>query len=175
MPTPAVGADIESLCGKCGDVWHVVAAKLGDSVIKVVCKQCGQQHRYKPVPGSPAAIAAEARKAKRAAKTGATGAAKKTKSARGEAAATPSVAADPSKPVRPYRPADTYAPGERVEHPSFGTGVVESSPGPGKIQVFFSEGRRVLACAKAESTLAAPTARRADTEGGGGKPPPGVG
>ena len=25
--TPAVGADIESICRKCGDVWHVVVAK----------------------------------------------------------------------------------------------------------------------------------------------------
>ena len=29
--TPAVGADIESLCSKCGDVWHVVVAKVGDT------------------------------------------------------------------------------------------------------------------------------------------------
>ena len=35
-----VGADVEALCGKCGDVWHVVVAKVGDRVAKVQCKQC---------------------------------------------------------------------------------------------------------------------------------------
>lgn len=168
MPSPPVGADIEALCGKCGDVWHVVAAKLGDSVIKVVCKQCGQQHRYKPVPGSPAALAREARAAKRAA----SGEKKAQSPARAEAAAAPLVEADASKPVRPYRADEAYAVAERVSHPSFGQGVVELFPGPGKIQVFFASGRRVLACAKAASSLG-PAPKRDDEPGG--KPPPGVG
>ena len=28
----AVGADVEALCSKCGDVWHVVVAKVGERV-----------------------------------------------------------------------------------------------------------------------------------------------
>ena len=36
--TPAVGADIESLCSKCGDVWHVVVAKVGEEIVRVICK-----------------------------------------------------------------------------------------------------------------------------------------
>ena len=36
-----VGKDIESICGKCGDVWHVVVAKMGEQIAKVQCKQCG--------------------------------------------------------------------------------------------------------------------------------------
>ena len=34
----AVGADVEALCSKCGDVWHVVVAKVGDQIVKVHCK-----------------------------------------------------------------------------------------------------------------------------------------
>src|SRR5678815_1711262 len=36
----AVGADVEALCSKCGDVWHVVVAKVGERIVKVQCKQC---------------------------------------------------------------------------------------------------------------------------------------
>ena len=32
----AVGADVESLCSKCGDVWHVVVAKVGDQIVRVL-------------------------------------------------------------------------------------------------------------------------------------------
>lgn len=49
---PEVGADIESICRKCGDVWHVVVAKVGDQIAKVQCKQCNGLHRHKP-PGAP--------------------------------------------------------------------------------------------------------------------------
>ena len=30
--TAAVGADVEALCSKCGDVWHVVVAKVNVQV-----------------------------------------------------------------------------------------------------------------------------------------------
>jgi len=29
------------MCGRCGQVWHVVMAKMGDRIAKVVCKRCG--------------------------------------------------------------------------------------------------------------------------------------
>ena len=37
MPTPGVGQDIEAMCCRCGHVLHVVMAKLGDKIAKVVC------------------------------------------------------------------------------------------------------------------------------------------
>jgi hypothetical protein len=43
MSTPGVGEDIEDICTRCGDTWHVVMAKVGDRVAKVVCKLCGGQ------------------------------------------------------------------------------------------------------------------------------------
>jgi hypothetical protein len=168
-----VGSDIEALCGKCGDVWHVVAAKGGDNIVKVVCKQCGQQHRYKPPPGKASAN----EKPKKAATPRAVGE-KKARSASSKAPRedAPSVKVDESKPPRVYKPTDTYAPGERITHPSFGTGVVENLPGPGKIQVFFPGGRKILALTAKPSTLERPTRRDegggggADGAGGGGLP-----
>jgi len=78
-------------------------------------------------------------------------------SSRGDAA--PVVPAfDPDKPPRKYAPRDSYATGERVQHPTFGVGVVAGSPGAGKVDVVFGSGARVLACAKETSTLARPVA-----------------
>jgi hypothetical protein len=138
----AVGADVEALCSKCGDVWHVVVAKVGEKIVRVLCKECGGQHRYKSPHGVP--------KEKRQAPSMAERAAKPARESPAERFAKPAVAADPSKPVRVYRASDKYEVGERVEHPSFGQGVVEIAE-PGKITVFFASGRRVLAQAKTAS------------------------
>ena len=61
-----------------------------------------------------------------------------------------------SKPPRPYTAKEAFGAGERLTHPAFGTGVVTGTPGPGKIEIAFPAGMRVLACAKAVSTLERP-------------------
>src|SRR4051812_26141268 len=151
MATPGVGQDIEALCGKCGQVWHVVMAKMGDRIAKVVCKRCGGHHRYRTEADAaapdPAASGATATGERRAAP-------RRASRAHTPPPATVIPAFDPAKPPRPYGASQLYAPAERVEHPSFGTGVVTGSPGPGKVEIAFPVGLRVLACAKAASTLA---------------------
>ena len=138
-----VGQDIESICGKCGDVWHVVVAMVGSTVAKVQCKQCGGYHRHSSGP--------KAARAPRAPRS------KSTRLTPGDALkllpSAPMVRPDLSLPMRAYQASESYAPGEQVAHPKFGEGVVESSPGPGKIQVWFPDGRLVLAQAKPASQL----------------------
>lgn len=133
----AVGADIASLCSKCGDVWHVVVAKVGEEIVKVQCKECGAYHRYRNPSGA------------KAKKPGAPRAAREPRAIveRHEA---PAVAADLSKPPRPYRVSERFEVGERVEHPSFGQGTVEIVDGQ-KITVFFAVGRKVLVHAKGDA------------------------
>jgi hypothetical protein len=152
MATPAVGEDIEALCGRCGQVWHVVMAKMGERIAKVVCKRCGGHHRYRTEADASAGDASTREE-------------RRSSGGPRRAARTPTPppalvlpAFDPDKPPRPYAAKDIYAPGERVTHPSFGTGVVTTSPGPGKVEIAFPAGVRVLACAKAASTLARPVA-----------------
>jgi hypothetical protein len=129
----AVGADVESICNKCGDVWHVVVAKVGDQIAKVQCKECGSYHRHKPPGGSPGSKSSSgARAASRPAGIVVPQGKK------------PMVEADLSRPVRGYAIRETYAPGDRIAHPTFGTGVVESLPAPGKITVMFDSGRKLL-------------------------------
>jgi hypothetical protein len=152
----ATGADVESICSKCGDVWHVVVAKVGDKIAKVQCKQCHGFHRYKPPPGKEPIKALAAPKTAKTA-TATPGAKKPARAKKSAAPEPPPVAADMSKPVRKYSPMESYTMGERVSHTSFGAGVVEGSPGAGKVQVAFPGGRRILAAAKAASTLGKPT------------------
>jgi hypothetical protein len=140
--TAAVGADVEALCSKCGDVWHVVVAKVREQIVKVQCKQCGGYHRYKSPHGAPKEKRMPnpfAPKPERAAK------------APVERFEKPAVAADLTKPARQYAASLRYVVGERVEHPSFGQGVVEVSE-PGKVTVFFATGRRVLVQSKEGAT-----------------------
>lgn len=53
------------------------------------------------------------------------------------------VEADPSRPVRSYSLSDSYAPGDRIEHPKLGLGVVQAVAGPNKIRVRF-DGRNAI-------------------------------
>jgi hypothetical protein len=140
--TAAVGADVEALCSKCGDVWHVVVAKVGEAIAKVQCKQCGGYHRYKSPHGAP--------KEKRMPSL-TTPRPERAPKAPVERFEKPAVPADLTKPVRQYAASLKYNVGERVEHPSFGQGVIEQAE-PGKITVFFASGRRVLVQSKEGTT-----------------------
>jgi len=51
---------------------------------------------------------------------------------------------DMSRPVRPYSLSESYQVGDRIEHSSFGTGIVDQVRGPRKIQVFFEGGHKLL-------------------------------
>ncbi len=140
-----VGADVEALCSKCGDVWHVVVAKVGEKIAKVQCKQCGGYHRYRSPHG--AAAAAKLPAATRPPKDPTDPKAPRAPRAPAERFEKPAVAADLTKPSRTYRASEAFAVGERVDHPSFGQGVIEISE-PGKVTVFFATGRRVLVQSK---------------------------
>jgi len=148
---PAVGQDIEALCGRCGQVWHVVMAMMGDKIAKVVCKRCGGHHRYRREGETEEAKTATPREGRR------TGPGRRFSR---QAASTPAPLPtfDPNKPPRLYTAKDGYEPGDRVTHASFGTGIVTAVPAHGRVEVAFPAGPRVLACAKVASTLARPVA-----------------
>ena len=56
----------------------------------------------------------------------------------------PSIEPDLSRPIRPYQTSDTYTAGDRIDHESFGTGVIERVMSRSKVQVFFPEGQKML-------------------------------
>jgi hypothetical protein len=151
MATPAVGEDIDALCGKCGQVWHVVMAKVGERIAKVVCKRCGGQHLYRTEQVGEAAASGD---------RPVSGAKRPLRSRTPEPPALPVPAFDPNKAPRPYSALEAFTAGDRVVHTTFGTGVVTGSPGPGKVEIAFTNGRRVLASAKQASTLERPRLAR---------------
>lgn len=154
--TAGVGADVESLCSKCGDVWHVVVAKVGEQIVKVQCKECGGYHRHRP-PGGGGVRKPRASSSSSSPRRSVLGS--------GPVAKAPptTFSPDPSLPVRTYSMRETFQPGEQIKHPRFGVGLVERSGDPGKISVLFSDGRKILAQAKPDSTL---------TPGGAASPMP---
>jgi len=125
-----VGADIGSMCRKCGDTWHVVVAIDAGRIASVECKQCGGRHRFRSPDAPSSSTSGSARKA-------AAGGARRT-------AKREKVEFDPSRPIRPYRTTETFAAGDRIDHPKFGVGVVAAISGPSKIQVDFPDTLRVL-------------------------------
>lgn len=51
---------------------------------------------------------------------------------------------DLSRPVRSYALTESYTAGDRIDHPTLGSGVVQGVAGPGKIRVRFDERQSVL-------------------------------
>jgi predicted nucleic acid-binding Zn ribbon protein len=135
LKKPSAGADIEALCGKCGDTWHVVVAMVGNDVAKVQCKECGAVHKYRPLGGKAT------RKAGSSSRKSA-GRSRSGKAAPAEPVG-PTVEPDTSREVRAYRADEHFEVADRVQHPTFGLGVVETSE-PGKITVWFPGGRKRL-------------------------------
>ena len=144
-----VGKDVEAVCRKCGEVWHVIVTMDVDVITKVQCKECMGYHRYKP-PVGEARVDAKVNTGSRRVVEGKGGKAKKGAAAKRAPRRSdePLVEPDMSRPVRGYSIRDAYTPGDRIEHPKFGQGVVEATPDPGKMSVFFEDGRRTLAHAR---------------------------
>jgi len=122
------GADIENKCGKCGDGAHVIVSMTKDRIGKVECKNCGSQHRHRLTDADK-----QRKPAKRASR----------KSASAEPVG-PMVEPDLTRPIRPYQISEVYAVGDRIDHQSFGTGIIERVMSPSKVQVYFPDGQKML-------------------------------
>lgn len=162
-----VGQDIEAICGKCGDVWHVVVAKVGEKIAKVQCKECDAYHKYRApqhvkdavkagrvrgVSGPSSSSSSSASSSRRATGTSSRSTSSGSASRRRVDVPVCAVDADLSLPVRDYDPRAAYERAERITHKKFGLGIVEEAI-PGKITVFFVEPpeRKILAQARGAS------------------------
>ncbi|HEY0134616.1 MAG TPA: hypothetical protein VGB85_11060 [Nannocystis sp.] len=168
-----VGEDIDAWCTKCRtDTLHVVVAlKPGVPEPKrVECKECHGQHMYhapKIGPAQPAATgpavtnrtaAARTPKAPKVPVAPKVAAAAKAARALKSAAATAHTlgarewikrmdefALQHDLVMRSYSMRETFSPGEPVQHPKFGKGVVVEIVDKNKVAILFEEGRKVLA------------------------------
>lgn len=118
------GDDTETYCGRCkAERTHQVVALNADGApANVICRTCGNQHRYREKKEPSASTSANA--------TG----------RRVRASAEPE---SPAKPARPYSPKEVYSAGDWIDHPKFGQGKVTQAR-EGKIEVRFGTENRVL-------------------------------
>ena len=121
------GDSVDSWCGTCKLVLaHTIEAMVGEKPARVHCNTCKAQHSYKAnKPGSSAGT----RKG-----TGKPRVSKYEALLSGKDVAT----------AKKYSPKDNYAPGDVLDHPSFGVGVTTAIKDGTKIEVVFEAGMKLL-------------------------------
>ncbi len=119
------GDDTDTYCGRCKAerAHQVVALNADGTPASVICRTCGNQHRFREKKDPSASTSRGS-----------------TRTVRKSAPATRDA---PTAPARPYSPKEVYAEGEWVDHPKFGQGKVTQARG-GKIEVRFESGSRLL-------------------------------
>ena len=128
---PRPGGTIDSWCGKCKMILaHTIEAMVGEKPARVSCNTCKAQHTYKPNPPS-----ASPRKTGDGASPTA-----RPRATRYQAL----LKAKDTTSAKTYSSQDTYAPGDVMQHPSFGFGVATAVKDPTKVEVLFESGSKVL-------------------------------
>lgn len=171
------GDIITTSCTRCNDVTgHVIVAMVGNEVVKVQCKACGSEHKYrapkqpKSKPQAPAvkkvragasretaAPRASAASGERTVSASRSEAARKAADTRAaaraarEAAQTAEVwlkaiTESDDRDGTPYSMKNTYEVGEVVSHPTFGVGKVQQLIKPDKVEILFRQGLKMLRC-----------------------------
>lgn len=149
-----VAKDIEAVCSKCGESWHVIVAVTDGRIAKVECKSCGGAHKYRPIAAdrmtlkksTKSAIAASA--APTSIKTETMKSKKKTATPAAPKLLTPKVNAN-HREIRKYGIKETgFQLGDRIEHAKFGLGIVDEFPSPNKMYVTFQTERILLVYGK---------------------------
>jgi hypothetical protein len=123
-PKPTVGAEIESWCGKCGEVTtHNVVALVGDDPKQVLCQVCNTRHAHRTTPARPSnrGDATGAASDSRAKTPQDVESAKKAELMR---ALAQEVNAAPE--VKVFDPKQRYKVGDIIAHPEFGRGKIEN-------------------------------------------------
>jgi hypothetical protein len=164
---------------------HIVVAMEKALPVKVECRSCHKQHRYKARPPGEKAPkssetpsgSSEATKAPRRTSKAAAPAAPSVPSVNPLDALLATRSSGSAGAARSYSPSERYAPGELLSHPNFGLGAVMASPSPGKISVLFRDTTRLLLHERPATGAGAgpklqPPPRREITSSGAAETPP---
>lgn len=145
-PTRSPGDIVEARCTRCRTVTnHTIIALVETRIARVQCNTCGGMHNYHPPKATPAPRAARSKPAPAARP----GRAKAT--AKGAAEADSALwlercsAVDPGQGL-PYAMDRSFPADSLVNHPTFGLGLVLALHPPGKVEILFREGRKLLRC-----------------------------
>ncbi|MFH1480937.1 MAG: hypothetical protein ABIG67_06695 [Pseudomonadota bacterium] len=129
-----VAEDIVAFCTTCKlDLAHVIVALDGEKVKKVLCNTCNKEHVYKApkegkVPSKKRTLTAKSKK--------------KTISPLEEWERAMEQAKD--APIRVYAQDGSFAEGEKVDHSTFGQGLITKLIQPNKMGVIFEDGAKIM-------------------------------
>ncbi len=127
-----VGSDVEAYCPKCKtDTTHVVISKYEDEIRRVQCNPCGDVHSFRKPRGEaeediPEPVAARKRALLK------------------KLTWEEFFAKHGEKNAKPYEFRDTYRENAIVFHPKFGKGFVSEVVSESKVEVTFTDARRIL-------------------------------
>ena len=153
---PGPGDRIEARCTRCNDITgHVIVALVGGEIVKVECRACGSVHKYYPpatpkeAKGKTAVCRVKAGETRKEAvnsfkPTSTPSTAAASPAAVSRAAAKAQKAAEDMEQnwqrtmnmtaasARPYAMNESFAVGDVIDHPKFGSGVVQEIFPPDK-------------------------------------------
>lgn len=134
--TSQVGKETISYCTSCKmDLNHVVVAMQGDRIKKVQCKTCKKEHAYKAAKGLVEPGKEPKKKSKKAAADD---------SSPIELEWQKLMTAHRDAPFKPYSTKASFALGDKINHPTFGEGIVGKLIYPNKLEVIFRNDLKVL-------------------------------
>jgi hypothetical protein len=130
-----VGQDMLSYCTRCKmDLTHSVVAVIGDRVKRVLCQTCNKEHAFR-LPAGLRALSVKERAAKSAALD-------KARCAADEWVT--DIARTKAHSAKPYTLDGLYKMGQKLDHRTFGLGMVKNMIAPNKMEVLFEDGMKML-------------------------------
>ena len=143
-----VAKDIEAVCSKCGESWHVIVAVYNGKIEQVQCKSCRGYHKYKPIARDRMTLKRDTKSAVAVGSIHAAPATPREKKAPTPKVLEPKVPAN-DRPIRKWTIHEKdFQLGDRIEHAKFGLGVVDELPSPNKMYVTFQTERVLLVYGK---------------------------
>ena len=127
-----VGSDVEAYCPKCkADTTHVVISKYEDEIRRVQCNPCGDVHSFRKPRGEaeediPEPVAARKRALLK------------------KLSWEEFFAKHGDKNMKPYEFREAYRENAVVFHPKFGKGYISEVVSESKVEITFSDARRIL-------------------------------
>ncbi len=134
----SVANETLAYCTSCKmDLNHVVVAMKGDKIAKVQCLTCKKEHVYRSPKGAsePQAKAPKARKTAESAED---------TNHSIEVEWEKLMAAHRELPVKPYSTKGQFGLGDKLNHPTFGDGIVGKLIYPNKLEVIFRTDVKIL-------------------------------
>lgn len=133
--TTAVGKETLAYCTSCKmDLGHVVVALKGDRIAKVQCQTCKKEHAFKAPKGATEPKKKRGKAAKEA----------ENEASPIEAEWEKLMSTHKDAPTKTYNTKGQFLLGDKINHATFGHGIVGKLIYPNKIEVIFRTDVKVL-------------------------------